>query len=354
MVGSANLSDRSMGLDTELNIAIEANGDPAIAAAIASFRQRLLAEHLDTDAAAVAAAHKREGRLIAAIESLARPGERRLEAMDPPLDATLDAIVPDHSVLDPEQPIDPDLLVADLVPEEETRRGTRLRVFALAGALLMFGAAALVWRYTPLGEWLDLREIVADSKGLGSHPLAVFAMLAAFVVGGLILVPVTLLIGVSVLVFGPIEGGVYALAGALASAATTYALGRVLGRELVRRLAGPGLNALSRRLARKGLIAMTIVRLLPLAPFSVVNAVAGASHIGWRDFLAGTILGMAPGIAIIATFLDRAVAVVNDPGPDTIGVLIAVAVLALLGIWSLQKRVARSAGSPAPAAEHVG
>ena len=31
MVGSANLSDRSMGLDTELNIAIEANGDSTIA-----------------------------------------------------------------------------------------------------------------------------------------------------------------------------------------------------------------------------------------------------------------------------------------------------------------------------------
>ena len=274
--------------------------------------------------------------------------------MDPPLDPALDAIVPDHSVLDPEQPIDPDLLVADLVPEEETRRGTRVRVFALAGALIMLGAAALIWRFTPLHEWLDLREIVADSKGLGSAPIAVAAMLAAFVIGGLMLVPVTLLISVSVLVFGPIEGGVYALVGALASAATTYALGRVLGRELVRRLAGPGLNALSKRLARKGLIAMTLVRLLPLAPFSIVNAVAGASHIGWRDFLAGTVFGMAPGIAVIATFIDRAVAGVNDPGPDTVSVLIIVGVLALAAIWSLQKRVARPATAVNPAGEHVG
>lgn len=354
MVGSANLSDRSMGLDTELNLAIEAGGDATIAAAIAAFRERLLAEHLGTDPATVAQAHRRKGRLIAAIESLIRPGERTLAAMDPPLDPALDALVPDHSVLDPEQPIDPDLLVADLVPEEETRRGTRMRVFALAGALLLFGIAALVWRLTPLGEWVDIRAVIADSKGLGSNPFAVVGMLAAFVVGGLMLVPVTLLIAVSVLVFGPVEGGVYALTGAVASAATTYALGRVLGRDLVRRLAGPGLNALSRRLAQRGLIAMTIVRLLPLAPFSIVNAVAGASHIGWRDFIAGTVLGMVPGIAVIATFLDRAVAVVNDPGPDTVSVLIGVAALALAGVWSLQKRVARKAPIAAPAAEHVG
>jgi phospholipase D1/2 len=111
-------------------------------------------------------------------------------------------------VLDPEKPIDPDLLVADLVPEAETRKGTRMRVFALAAALLAIGIAALVWRYTPLGEWIDLRTIVMESKGLNLQPLAVLAMLAAFVAGGLMLVPVTLLICVSVLVFGPVEGAV--------------------------------------------------------------------------------------------------------------------------------------------------
>ena len=354
MVGSANLSDRSMGLDTELNIAIEANGDPRIASAIAGFRNRLLAEHLGSDPATVAATLEREGRLIATIAALdGKSPERRLAANDPPLDPALDAIVPDHSVLDPEKPIDPDLLVADLVPEGETRTGTRIRVFALAAALITIGAAALAWRYTPLGEWVDLRAIIADSKGLKLQPLAVFAMLGAFVAGGMMLVPVTLLICVSVLIFGPIEGGVYAILGALLSAASTYGIGRVAGREVVRQLAGSGLNALSRRLAKRGLLAMTLVRLLPVAPFSIVNIVAGASHIGWRDFLLGTLLGMLPGIVVIATFIDRAVAVVNDPGADTITVLLAVGVLACAAIWSLQKWVAQPPAAAATA-EHVG
>jgi phospholipase D1/2 len=354
MVGSANLSDRSMGLDTELNIAIEANGDSTIASAIAGFRNQLLAEHLDSDPATVAATHAREGRLIAAIESMHRPAERTLIVNDPELDPALDAIVPDHSVLDPEQPIDPDLLVADLVPEAEARKGTRVRVFALAVVLLAIGAAALAWRHTALGEWLDLGTIVADSKGFEMQPLAVLTMFAAYVIGGLMLVPVTLLIGVTVLVFGPIEGALYAIVGALASAASTYAIGRVLGRDVVRRIAGRRLNALSRRLAAKGLLAMTLVRMLPLAPFSVVNVVAGASHIGWRDFLLGTLFGMTPGIVVIATFIDRTVAVVQDPGPHTITVLVAVAILACVAIWSLQKWVARSPARIPANAEHVG
>ena len=86
----------------------------------------------------------------------------------------------------------------------------------------------------------------------------------------------------------------------------------------------------------------------------MVNLVFGALHVKARVFLLGTLLGMGPGIAVIATILDRAVAVVNDPGPDTVGVLIAVGAIAFAGVWSLQKRVARPPASAPPAAEHVG
>ena len=353
LVGSANLSDRSMGLDTELCLAIEANGDADVRSAIAAFRNRLLAEHLDSDPSTVKAAHERHGRLLAAIASMCRPGKRTLAAMDPPLDPTLDAIVPDHSVLDPEQPIDPDVLVADLVPEPATREGTRARVLALAALVVAIAAAALAWRHVPAADWLELGTIVAYATHLETRPLMVAATFAAYVLGGLLLVPVTLLIGATVLVFGPIEGALYAMGGALASAASTYAIGRALGRDLVRRLAGRGLNALSRRLAKQGLLAMALVRLLPLAPFSVVNAVAGASHIGWRDFLLGTLLGMAPGIVVIATFVGSTVAVVNDPTPRTITVLVAVAAVACAAIWSMQRWVARTTARVAPPA-HVG
>ena len=73
----------------------------------------------------------------------------------------------------------------------------------------------------------------------------------------------------------------------------------------MRRLAGSRLNRITRRLAKKGVMAIAVVRLLPIAPFSVVNAVAGASHIRLRDFMLGTALGMAPGIIVTVIFVDR-------------------------------------------------
>ena len=43
-----------------------------------------------------------------------------------------------------------------------------------------------------------------------------------------------------------------------------------------------------------------MIRMVPIAPFSVVNLVAGASELSLRDFMLGTVLGMAPGIAVMA------------------------------------------------------
>ena len=49
-IGSANLANRSMGLDTECDLTIEAHGREDVQVAIRSLRARLLAEHLGADA----------------------------------------------------------------------------------------------------------------------------------------------------------------------------------------------------------------------------------------------------------------------------------------------------------------
>ncbi len=62
MIGSANLADRSMGTDTECNLALEARGDPRVERAIAGLRDRLLAEHLDRSPSEVAEAMRRHAQ----------------------------------------------------------------------------------------------------------------------------------------------------------------------------------------------------------------------------------------------------------------------------------------------------
>ncbi|RCS25097.1 phospholipase [Phyllobacterium salinisoli] len=68
-IGSSNLNNRSEGLDTECDIAIEAKTD-AHRQIIISFRNRLAAEHLDVTPQAFEAAFARTGSLVATIDDL--------------------------------------------------------------------------------------------------------------------------------------------------------------------------------------------------------------------------------------------------------------------------------------------
>jgi phosphatidylserine/phosphatidylglycerophosphate/cardiolipin synthase-like enzyme len=104
-VGSSNLNNRSIGLDTECDLGIEATTDAA-RAAIASIQRQLVAEHLDAEPATVAKAIAATGSVIAAIERLnTRPrGLRPFEAMsgsgpDQPVFGT--------GLLDPKRPFEP-------------------------------------------------------------------------------------------------------------------------------------------------------------------------------------------------------------------------------------------------------
>ena len=56
---------------------------------------------------------------------------------------------------------------------------------------------------------------------------------------------------------------------------------------------------------RRGVLAMTAVRLVPLAPFAVVNVVAGAIRMRLRHFMLGSALGILPGTLVATVFGDQ-------------------------------------------------
>jgi phospholipase D1/2 len=257
--------------------------------------------------------------------------------------------VPAGDIIDPERPDLPERLVAEIVPPEE-RASVVVQLVVTGAVLAALLALAAAWRWTALGEWLDFGALAVLAERLQASSVAPLAVLGAYVLAGLLVVPVTALVAVTVLVFGPWTGLLYAAGGSLLSAATTYGLGRALGRNVMRRLAGARLNRLSRRLGRRGLIAVVAVRLVPVAPFTIVNMVAGATHIGLFDFLLGTLLGMAPGSIAIALFVDRVAAAVTDPGAGTFAILGGVMLLVAAAAVALRRWLGRNgtAGEPVP------
>ena len=120
-----------------------------------------------------------------------------------------------------------------------------------------------------------------------------------------------------------------------------YAIGARAGRGLIRKIGGKKIHRLGKILAKQGLLTVAIVRNLPVAPFTIVNLLAGASRIRFRDYLIGTAVGMVPGVLAISIFADRLILAVKDPKWWNIAIAIGLAVVLGLGMWWGKKRISR-------------
>lgn len=348
-VGSANLSSRSMSLDTECHLVIEARGEDEEAArirtAIAAMRNRLMAEHLDVEPQAVEKALAERRSLHGAVKALHCDG-RTLKRFEPSANEDLDALMPASALIDPEEPIDADLVMSELLPHE-SRKTAPKRLAALGTLVAGLAMLAILWRWTPLREWINLNSLVGMAHHLKELPFAPLAIVAAYTVAAVLMVPVTLLIAVTGIVFGSFAGAAYAIVGTLLGAACSYGIGKKLGRDAVHRMAGPRVNQLSQRISRQGILAMMVIRFLPIAPFALINVIAGASHIRFRDYMIGTALGMTPGILLTVTFVHHLIAALRHPTPSSIGMLLVVVALLVSLALGLQRLVAGREGSRA-------
>ena len=220
--------------------------------------------------------------------------------------------------------------------------GARLRrkLVLLVLVLLALVGLALAWSWSPMREWLDVDGVVSAIRQAGESfgPAAAVAGLTLALV---LAVPLIFLTLVAVAAYGPMAGSLYVVAGALLSAAVSYGVGRMLGREVVERMAGPRVNQLSRRLARRGLLAVVAVRLVPVAPFAVVNMVAGASHLRLQHLLLGTAIGILPGTLGVALFLDQIQAALRSPTPWTWALVALTVGLLGGGAWVLRRWMRR-------------
>ena len=220
----------------------------------------------------------------------------------------------------------------------ETRwfaHGRRVAWLSVAAGLLL-----AAWLWTPETA-VALQQF---SNWLAPHRHAWYALpivVVAFVVLGLVLVPVMLLIAATGLVFGPLLGPLYALAGCLASASTGFAIGRWMGERRVERLGGDRITRITRALRRNGTLAVFLLRKVP-APFTLTNIVVGASTVRYQDFILGTVLGMAPIIVALAGFGYQLTELWRHPSPRTLAMAILFVGVPLTLAWLINRAIRRA------------
>jgi phosphatidylserine/phosphatidylglycerophosphate/cardiolipin synthase-like enzyme/uncharacterized membrane protein YdjX (TVP38/TMEM64 family) len=335
-IGSANLNNRSMGVDTECDLVIAARNE-IDRAGIRRVRSRLLGDHLGVAAEAVDAMVVGRGSLLAAVDGLSSNGHRLcpLESMEEG-GGEISAVL--ESMVDPRRPLGLWRLCRHLREKAPMISGAAA---ALLAVLLLIVALTLVWRFTPLSEMITLDRVKALLTWADESGWAPVLILTLYLIGGLIAFPVTILIVATAATFGPWLGFLYATMGVLASALATYGIGAWLGRDMMRAMLGKRWDKLRCEIDNRGVFAVAAIRLLPVAPFTLVNLMAGACSIAIVDYLAGTLIGMLPGLIVVSLMGQGITAVLTDMSLRNV-IQLLVVVLAWIAIaWTAQKLIGR-------------
>ena len=201
-------------------------------------------------------------------------------------------------------------------------------LFGGVGLVFVFGAQALGF-----GGEASVERWLGAAHGVWSLPVAILAFAGLAFLG----VPQFMLIAAAVVAFGPVTGFAYSWVGTMVSSLVGFGLGRAAGAPTLAVLSGEGVRRFMALVGRNGFLASLIVRLVPSAPFIVVNMAAGVTPMRLTHFAAGTAIGIVPKIALTAFAGNSIVQVLRGQGGGNLA-LLALAAAAWLGIGWYARR----------------
>ncbi|MCR4317262.1 MAG: TVP38/TMEM64 family protein [Planctomycetes bacterium] len=167
-------------------------------------------------------------------------------------------------------------------------------------------------------------EALADEAGIDLATSFLLVACLATIIG----IPRTIVTGVGGVLFGPLYGAFLGTLAATIVATLGFYLARYFFHDLVRTKFEPRYPLVSRRLRESSLSIMVLLRLCPIAPFTPVTYLAGASPANFPKYLIGTIIGMIPGAFLYAALGSQI------ENPETVSIVITVSLLALFLVLS--------------------
>lgn len=104
------------------------------------------------------------------------------------------------------------------------------------------------------------------------------------------------------LAFGKAWGALYLMIGAMLGTTCTFFISRFFGRSIVERFLKGKFKNLDDLFQRRGFMTVLFFRVVPIAPYEVLNYAGGLSKMRFRDYLLATFIGLIPGVTISAFF----------------------------------------------------
>lgn len=309
-VGSSNLNNRSMRLDTECDLVFAAE-DEASRQAVAHIRNDLIREHTGYELEHIDRI-ARQGEGVGSLLNYLTHSRQHLYKINDESYRHDRFTALAKRLADPEQP---------LLPIGVSMAFARMKFVRLFLVVMAVTALALVWKVTPLSQYASPETVIPLLEQVRNTPWAVPAAMLLYTVGTLAFFPHMAMTGVIVIVFAPVQAFSIAMTGSLVSGAIGFWMGRKLGLKSMRALIGETAEKISLYAKKGGIVGITLLRLLPIAPYTAVNLALGMLEIPFLVFLAGTFLGTLPGTVIAAWMGQSMLELWQNPSMENLGVI---------------------------------
>lgn len=336
MIGSANLSNRSMKVDSEVMLALGLDED---AASAPELLRRLLSIHLGTAPDHVDRSLAETHSINRSIRELRKGSQHQLRNLEIGCSNPITRTIADTQLLDPDEPIDLGYWLKKVVPSgNDTQPDTPttalphnwIRYAKIAAGVLLVFLIGLGLKEA-WGSVIDKESVETFFRSLNESAWTLPLLFGIFFLAGLTGISLNLLLVSATLVIGPWSAFAAGFAGSLLSAVATFYLGKIAGQPILEKFFQDRLNQLSEKIQNRGVLSVALLRLVPIAPFVVINLVAGLSKLKLRTFVAGSCLGMLPGMAGVVFVTYQAKSAYTDPSWQT-WALLALGLLALIGL----------------------
>ena len=319
-VGSANLNNRSMGFDTECDMIIEAD-DEQSRQKIRDLRNNLIREHTGREEKDIQKII--EASTLDELLEYQEHSRQHLERIDNEPYRNEFLVSWAQKLGDPKKPV-----IFSNFPVRQTLLFCLAALF-IAALSYVFIRPILPEEFRALFTQENLTGYIEAARNSSWSPLIIIGV---YIIAGIFFFSVMALNLVTAIVFGPLYGFLYACLGSMASAAAGYGAGRLAGDKFSKWFK-PVLEKIKSYSDRGGVIGMTMVRMVPIAPFTAVNITFGMAQAGFAAYLLSTLLGLLPGITAKALFGGALGELFTNPEPKVIFYTIGTLILWGLIIW---------------------
>lgn len=300
-VGSANISQRSFRIDSELDIAAISEDHETLRRLLCE----LLAEHTTLPVDRVQDALR--DSIVKGLDALMLEGEssdRRLVTLGNAPQAAWRKFAHDGDILfDPDRPRSL-AQIADVVLGAKARKRFLKRVPNGLISTIVWTALCLISAKVLHLSSVDVLQIDAF--------FASWQALVAITLGCLVLLsfgaPIFVVLVFLNLVFDGITSIPAAFLVTTGAAVVSYRLGQRVGRSVLNRIWGLKVKDVQKELFRRGVFSIVALRFLPISTFAAVGLAAGAASHPFKPYVIGSVLGMVPNVLLLsltAMFIAR-------------------------------------------------